>query len=204
MNDEPQPAPTRLSLAWSSVLCLLLLMACDETLPEPGVVAPESPVQERLDDPRIDSMGDYLIEALASLSLDARVLGKERYRTGREADLSPYDLALGWGRMSDSSVYGKLDFDQYGRWYHFRWGAEGPPIPKEEIARSSANMHIIPATDEIRDRLGDIERHDVVRLEGYLVAVRAPDGWRWRSSLSRSDTGARSCEVFVVTTVRTQ
>lgn len=184
---------------------LLVVLAagtgCGDKLPAPGVVVPDDPVQEQLDTPRVEKMGDYEIEALATFSLEARVLGKERYWTGPEADLSPYDLALGWGPMSDSSVYGKLEIDQYGRWYHYRWGAGGPPIPKNEIIRHSANMHVIPATDDVQDRLGDVERHDVVFLSGYLVAVRGPDGWRWRSSLSREDSGSRSCEVFVVTEV---
>jgi len=151
--------------------------------------------------PRVEKMGEYQIEALASFSLSARVLSKDRYWTGRESDLSPYDLALGWGRMSDSAVYGQLDIEQYGRWYHYQWDERGPPIPKAEIVRSSANMHLIPATAQIKDALGDVDRHDKVHLEGYLVEVRAPDGWKWRSSMSREDSGGHSCEVFAVTKV---
>lgn len=176
---------------------VLALSACD-SLPPPGVVAPDPPTQVTLDNPRVEKMGDYQIEALAELALAARVLSKERYYIGRETDLSRYDLALGWQRMSDSSVYGKLDISQSGRWYHYAWGAGGPPIPVSEIIQSSANMHVIPATDEIDTMLGRIERHDSIYLSGYLVSITAPDGWRWRSSLSRSDSGARSCEVFVV------
>jgi hypothetical protein len=151
--------------------------------------------------PRVEKMGEYQIEALASFSLSARVLSKDRYWTGRESDLSPYDLALGWGRMSDSAVYGQLDIEQYGRWYHYHWDERGPPIPKAEIVNSSANMHIIPATAQIKNALGDVDRHDKVHLEGYLVEVRAPDGWKWRSSMSREDSGGHSCEVFAVTKV---
>jgi hypothetical protein len=38
----------------------------------------------------------------------------------------------------------------------------------------------------------------VVRLEGYLVEARADDGWRWRSSLTREDTGNGACELVWV------
>jgi hypothetical protein len=47
-------------------------------------------------------------------------------------------------------------------------------------------------------RLKDVRPGQVVRLRGYLVAVTADDGWQWRSSLSRTDTGSGACELFWV------
>jgi hypothetical protein len=38
----------------------------------------------------------------------------------------------------------------------------------------------------------------VVALTGYLVEVRGPDGFRWRSSLTREDTGNGACELVWV------
>lgn len=160
---------------------------------------PDPPVQIPMSEPRTEKMGDYEIHALASFSLDARVLRKERYWLDKESSLAPYDFALGWGPMSDSSVYGRLDIEQYGRWYHYQWDSRGPPIPVQEIVRHSANMHLIPATPKVKSDLGSVRRHDVISLEGYLVEVRSGDGWRWKSSLSREDSGGGSCEVFVVT-----
>lgn len=43
----------------------------------------------------------YQVKPLASFAVRARVLAREDYRLGREADLSPVDLALGWKRMAD-------------------------------------------------------------------------------------------------------
>ena len=37
-----------------------------------------------------------------------------------------------------------------------------------------------------------------MRIEGWLVEARAADGWRWRSSLTRDDTGGGSCELVFV------
>jgi hypothetical protein len=39
---------------------------------------------------------------------------------------------------------------------------------------------------------------DRVRIEGWLVEATAPDGWRWRSSLTREDTGNGACELVYV------
>jgi len=38
----------------------------------------------------------------------------------------------------------------------------------------------------------------VVALRGYLVRVQSPDGWRWNSSMTRSDSGNGACEVVWV------
>src|SRR5690606_3511965 len=83
------------------------------------------------------------LQPLAGFSVDARVLSREDYSLGREADLSPTDLALGWQEMADDAVLSRLDISQSGRWYRYRWQGE-PPLPRARIARSSANMHMIP------------------------------------------------------------
>ena len=137
------------------------------------------------------------LEPLAGFSIEARVLSREDYRMGREADLSPTDLALGWERMRDDAVLSQLKISQSSRWYHYRWQNQ-PPLPPAEIARSSANMHMIPSSEAVADALARVENNDNVRIEGWLVEARAPDGWHWRSSTSREDTGGGACEVVYV------
>ena len=140
------------------------------------------------------------VQPLASFSVDARVLGREDYRIGREADFSPVDFALGWGRMREDAVLASLDISQSARWYRYRWQG-APPIAPDEIARSSANMHMIPANDDVAAALDRIRRDDRVRIDGWLVQVDAEDGWRWRSSLTREDRGGGACELVYVCAV---
>ena len=144
---------------------------------------------------------DALLRPLAGFSVAARVLGREDYRLGREAEYSPTDLALGWGRMADDAVLGQLEIRQSGRWYRYRW-RERPPIPPAEIVRSSANMHRVPADDAVAAALAGLRRDDRVRIDGWLVQVEAGDGWRWRSSLRRDDSGGGACELVYVCAVR--
>ena len=134
---------------------------------------------------------------LAGFSIDARVLSRRDYRSDREAELSPTDLALGWGRMRDDAVVKRLDISQSARWYRYRYSGE-PPIPQREIDRSAANMHMIPGNAAIADALDDVEPGTRVRIDGWLVEANTPDGWRWRSSLSREDTGGGACELVYV------
>ncbi|HEY4582654.1 MAG TPA: hypothetical protein VIG88_07310, partial [Lysobacter sp.] len=141
------------------------------------------------------------LRPLAGFSIDARVLSRRDYDRGREADLSPTDLALGWRRMSEDAVLDRLDISQSDRWYHYRWSGDAP-IPPAEIVRSSANMHLIPADDAVARALDDVEADDRIRIDGWLVEAEAADGWRWRSSLSREDSGDGACEVVYVCSLR--
>ncbi len=143
---------------------------------------------------------DASLVPLAGFSIEARVLGSETYRLDREAAFAPLDLALGWGRMTDDAVLSRLQLSQGGRWYRYRWQGDAP-IPREEIARSSANMHMIPADAQVERALRAIEPDQRVRIDGWLVQVEASDGWRWRSSLRRDDQGSGSCEVVYVCAV---
>jgi hypothetical protein len=144
--------------------------------------------------------GKYELEALASFDIEARVLSKENYYADRESELVPVDLALGWGAMSDSSVLEKLSIGQSGRFYFYRWENE-PPRSPSEIASHSANMHLIPASPPIEAKIKSVRVGQVVHIVGQLVEARAPDGWHWRSSLTREDTGAGACELVRVESI---
>jgi len=162
----------------------------------PGILAPNQPIQQEISNPEPFEFKGYRVTPLASFEIEARVLSRERYRRGREADLSPIDLALGWGPMSAQQVLDQLDISQSNRYY--RWRTDRLPLPPPVIASHSANMHIIPAGDSIEDELMKIRKGHIVRLGGYLIQATAADGWRWRSSLTRSDTGGGACEVVLV------
>lgn len=140
------------------------------------------------------------LQPLAGFSIEARVLGREDYVIGREAAFSPTDLALGWGRMTEDAVLAQLNISQGGRWYRYSWKNE-PPIPLGEIIRSSANMHMVPADDAVAAALRDVDAGDRVRIDGWLVQVETPEGWRWRSSLTREDSGGGACEVVYVCSI---
>lgn len=173
----------------------LLLREPGEVYQPPGVLAPKDPMQTPTT-VGAWSKGDYVITPLASFHIQARVLERERYRFGRESDLSPVDFVMGWGPMSDSNLLDTLEISQGHRWYH--WRADDLVVPTREIQRHSANMHMIPADDSVQRSLLAVHPGEVVEMDGYLVEARASDGWHWRSSLSRDDTGGGSCELIWV------
>lgn len=141
--------------------------------------------------------GAYTLAPFARFTVRARLLRAETYRLGREAELSPIDFALGWNDMSNDAVLARLDISQGNRFYFYRW-QDAPPIPVEAIVRSSANMHLIPANEAVRRQLERVRPGATVTLVGWLVDVSAPDGWRWQSSRTRSDSGNGACELVFV------
>ena len=160
-----------------------------------GVVASHQPAQTSSNQQTFTHKG-YNITPLETFAIEARILAAKDYTFGREADLSPVDLALGWGSMSDEAILSKINITQSNRFYY--WQVDAFPIPREQIETQSANMHMIPADSQIERTLKAVRPGQVVKLSGYLIEAKADDGWRWKSSLTRSDTGAGACEVIFV------
>jgi hypothetical protein len=190
-----------LLLVLAALVALAVWQRTHRPIPHaPGEVAPDIPVQTALGDPPTPwRKGDYTIKPLARISITARVLSRADYRFDREASLAPVDLALGWGRMSDSQVLDKIDISQSGRFYFWRVDSyEKLPIPEREIIESSANMHLIPADRSIEREIKRVRAGEVVSFDGYLVEADRTKDWRWVSSLTRSDSGAGACELVWV------
>ena len=138
----------------------------------------------------------YEIEPLARFEMEARILRLEYYSKDREAELCPVDAVMGWGPMSRADIVNEFNIQQQNRWCY--WESYHPPLTAEEVIAHSANMHFIPADDAVLRMLGKIRQFDIIRVHGYLVEARADDGWTWTSSLTREDTGNRSCEIIWV------
>lgn len=149
----------------------------------------------------IHQFNGYSMTNLQPYTGEFRVLSKENYNFGRESEISPVDFALGWDKMADPEVYKQLSIRQSNRWYHWRY-ENAPPIPVREIEMQSANTHLIPASKLIAKQLKAIDQDDLIYLKGQLVEVKSSDGWTWRSSLSREDTGGGACELMLVEEVR--
>lgn len=143
--------------------------------------------------------GTLVIRPRAEYRLTARVLSKERYYMGWAGEIAPYDLALSWGDLAKKD-YDTVDISQRGRWYYFKPESDSP-YSIDEIYVNSANNHIIPGSKNLRKLIAQLDKYDVVHLEGYLVEVFGTyknGSAKWNSSLSRTDRGDHSCELFYV------
>jgi hypothetical protein len=169
----------------------------------PGYLDPAQPLQT-------DVRGQFgpqrvqgaRIEPLAGLSLRARVLHREDYRFGEEARYSPTDLALGWGPMAEPGMARRLNITQGGRWYRYSWDQRGPPLPPGEVVRNSTNMHMVPADRSVARALSLVKPDETVRVDGWLIRIQQDDGWGWKSSTSRDDSGEGACELILDCSIR--
>jgi hypothetical protein len=178
------------------ILSVFYLWSGSEISRAPGVLAPDEPYQKEVYSARFREINGYRIELLASFDIRARVIAAERYWFDQGSALSPVDLVLGWGVMSDSAVLQQISISQGGRFYH--WWVKTLSLPRRVIETQSANMHMIPASGEIARQLKSIRSGNMVHLKGYLVEATSNQGFRWRSSLTRTDTGGGACELILV------
>ena len=164
---------------------------------DPGEIAAADPLQSELEAPQSVTRGEFQVIGQARFSAEVRVLGRERYRFGDLADVSPLDIAVGWGPMSDSAVLADLNIWQSGRFYYWQYEDE-PPIPTDVIESHSANWHLVPANSTVWRKLSGLRVGDVVKLDGMLVNLENPGVGTMNTSLVRTDTGAGACEIIYV------
>ncbi len=143
----------------------------------------------------------YAIKPLENFQITARVLSSAHYDFDTGAALSPVDLALGWGPMSETSVINRLNISQSGRFYRYQYDYPAP-IPPNDIVTHSANMHMIPSNSLIEKKLKKIRVGQIIHLTGQLVEAQdRQKNWTWRSSLTRNDSGGGACELIWVKTL---
>jgi len=80
-----------------------------------GITAPDQPIQTNVQGAKEWKLNDFNFKALAEYHLKARVLSRNNFSIGKESEISPFDLALGWGPMSDQNVIDKIDISQSNR-----------------------------------------------------------------------------------------
>lgn len=164
---------------------------------QPGVLTQNVPVQEDVPPRALPDQAGFKLTAVAYYSIRARVLDTKQYFGGPQSKLAPYDVALGWSRMSDQSVLDQLSISMGNRFFFYRWQGRAP-IPQTEIIRSAANNHLIPANGAIRSQIRHLRVGQIVELSGWLVDAEGPDNFKWRTSRRRDDTGNGACELIYV------
>ena len=194
------------------VLFLCLLYGCDRPkmtgLDPDEIDTSRDPIQTsyKSDEPIIREIknGHFTITPVAGYKISGMVVAKETYPSGWEGEISPVDLAIVWGKLAESEYDRYISYNQSNRWYFYQYKA-GSPFDNSFVISHSANNHIIPANENIHEAVKTIGKKDMVVLEGVLVNIKGTYKGQpvtWNTSLSRTDTGNGSCELFYVSKVR--
>ena len=189
---------------WLTLLAVGVLGYCALTRPRAsGAGDPidwsREPVQEPTDRPAfaVDTRkGEMTLEPRAAFDISARVASDERYRADDGAFLVPVDLVMTWGELPAEPYRSKVSYGQMARFY--AWHTSSPDLDLHYVSAHSANMHMIPANDNVRRALLAVDGGDLVRVHGLLVNAKRADGFYWNSSLTREDTGQGACELVWV------
>ena len=200
------------SLLLLTIVFLYFLSGCNRPTPRgidlDKIDTSQDPTQEfpTSDEPIIREFrnGQFTMIPSAEYKISGLVVSKKTYSSGWDGELSPVDLAIVWGKLADPENGRYITYSQGNRWYHYKW-KEGVPVDPSYIMFHSSNNHIIPANGNISQAIKTVKRKDRVVLKGYLVNMRGTSkGQRvtWNTSLSRTDTGNGSCELFYVSHVR--
>jgi hypothetical protein len=165
----------------------------------------EPPQQTVLDDRREIGYkgkdGPVTLVLLAEYDITGVVRSRRNYTGDAASSVSPMDLVLAWGNLNKNDIEDLITFSQSGRWYYY-YVRENPSVSLYDVQTQSSNDHIIPADGAVLRQLKKIGKYDIVELHGYLVSVIFDSRSEpWNSSLSREDSGDRSCEIMYVTSV---
>jgi hypothetical protein len=164
----------------------------------PGILAPEPPFQEALTATPL-RMNGYELTPRARFEVTAKLLSRRRYRWDDLAGVASWDYAVGWGVLSDETWLEGTRVMQGNRLVF--WHLYEVPLPLSIVERSSANIHLIGASDEVTRRFGEVPSGAIVTLSGRLVDVRLPDRRVIPTSLTRLDRGVGACEILLVDSI---
>lgn len=185
------------------VVTALLVAACspsyDAELPDPV----QGPVLQ--DGPALDGAGR--IHRVATFRAKVLVLKRKDYPSKPEdpmSEFAPVDMVMAWGRAGLKASRDGVSIAQGNRRYGWRAGGEAwGRKDVREFGLHTANWHLVPGDDGVRDSLDDVSRGDVVEIEGDLVSLDLNVGVRARSSTRRDDDGDGACEIIRVRLIRT-
>jgi len=194
------------------VILLLLLCGCDKPtltgVESDKIDTSQDPIQKPINSPEpmiIEFKNSHFtVTPIAEYKLSGMVVGKKTYSDDWEGKISPLDLAIAWGQLAEPEYSQYITYSQRNRWYFYHY-KPGRPFDHSYVIPHSSNNHIIPGNKNIALAVKTIQGKNTIAIEGLLVNLMGTYKGQtvtWNTSLSRTDTGNGSCELFYVTKVR--
>ncbi len=194
------------------VLSFCILSGCDRprmTGVEPDEIdISQDPIQVlfKADEPMTVKVknGYFMVTPVAEYKISGVVVGKATYSSDWDGKVSPFDLAIAWGKLAEPGANRYITYTQGYRWYFYQSKADSP-FDHSYVISHASNNHIIPANENIRRAVKTVKKKHKVVLEGFLVNLKGTykeQPVTWNTSLSRTDAGSGSCELFYVSKVR--
>ena len=151
----------------------------------PGKIAPEKPDIEYVRNHPPIQYQNNVLKPVVKFEGKVRILSKKLYLFDNRKKISPVDLLIGWGDMSDERNIDFINFHLEDR--YFRMDFVKPPITKEEMFAQMDLLHIIPSDEELLKKSRGLRSGNIVNIEGLFVDVESGDTYNWSTELYNND-----------------
>ena len=138
-------------------------------------------------------------EALPTGAIDitARVLARKSYPSEGFGDQLTLDLVLGWGAMSDNRVLDQISIRQEDRSMQID-PRPGFTLKLDDAYASAINLSVYSDYLENRPILESIRVGDVIRIVGWTLRLRNPQGQIWEGGAGHDHNPRRTVVVSVL------
>lgn len=167
-----------------------------------GILAEKDPIQVMLPQPQRMKYKTAWVDKVAQYHISARVLHTASSWMDPAASISPMDVGLGWGDFSDKKVVNEFEIGQTDRHLFIAPKSLSAYKAVERLGSKLANVHTIPANDQVAQQLGWLRPGQVIEAKGYLVNLHLPNGQTYQTSLSRTDVGDGACEIMLIESLK--
>lgn len=152
----------------------------------------------------------YRLEPLYYYEISGMIVNKKDYSwlsIHKRNKALPVDLCMIWGGNVANKVYRdkNLKFSQGFRFCNYSWRGD------IDFNRNEAsNNHLLIADDIVNKKVKWLTKGDQIKITGLLVNIYAkntrpsmydPDYMHFKTSTTRTDTGAGACEVIYVANI---
>ena len=128
-----------------------------------------------------------------------RVLSKKRYFLDEFKSISPYDIVIGWGEMSDERNIEFIKFRLDSREANLDYIR--PPLPEKSIYEQAELIHIIPSSEEISTTISQLKQGSIIKIEGLYVDAESENSLNWSTYVSHTVPTRFENIVFWVTKI---
>jgi len=120
------------------------------------------------------------------IEAEVRILDKKRYFVDTFSRFSPADVLVGWNEMSDERNIDYIYHFMSNRSFETRFTKS--PIEEESIVEESDLWHLIPSTSAINERIRQLRKGHIIKVEGLLVDIDHESGFKFETSTTASST----------------
>ena len=176
----------------------------------PSFLRTENPSREPVWFPEKIYIKNYELTPIRKYKVDARLIGKHEYSVNEDQiyDLSPIDMFWGWGPMAHPNITQFFSVNIHHRAAQpSSWGVPTLRLSSDKMRAYTDNNHLIPANDEILQRMRTAPLGAMIRAEGFFVVARVNGEIWWASNLTYGWSGGipapyktfKACKVIYVT-----